>query len=80
VFWVFQAAQDRGVTVKGESALSGGVQNEHGWDNIEKVFQWATYNGLTVLRIANVTTGSDIGQRRYQDFITKCKTDCDFPR
>jgi hypothetical protein len=80
VFWVSQAAQDRGVSIKGENALSGGVQNEHGWDNIENVFQWATYNGLTVLRIANVTTGSDIGQRRYRDFITKCKTDCDFPR
>jgi hypothetical protein len=80
IFWVSQAALDRAVTIKGENALSGGVQNERGWNNIENAFQWATYNGFTVLRIANVTTSSDLGQRRYRDFITKCKADCDFPR
>ncbi len=76
VFWVAQGAANRGLIIKGENALDGGVMNDHGWDNIWNAFHWAAYTGLTVLRINNVTTDSELGQRRYRDFIATCKRNC----
>ena len=70
VFWLAQAAEAKRVTIKGENALSGGVTYDHGWDNIENAFQWASYNGLTVLRIGEVTDNTT-GKIRYQRFIGK---------
>lgn len=69
VFWIAQGADDRHVVVKGENALSGGVESDHGWDNIENAFKYAKYGGLTVLRIENVTYNGT-GQWRYRNFIT----------
>jgi len=68
VFWVAQAADANQVTIKGENALAEGVKSDHGWDNIENAFTWASYNGLTVLRIGEVTD-SPTGRARYQRFI-----------
>ena len=79
VFWVAQGAVNKGITIKGENALDGGVMSDHGWDNIWNAFHWAAYTGLTVLRINAVTTDSDVGQRRYRDFIAVCKTNCSAP-
>lgn len=53
---MFRGAQARGVPIKGEHALAGGV--------------WASYSGLTVLRIAEVTDNTT-GRTRYQSFIRK---------
>jgi hypothetical protein len=79
VFWVAQGAADKGLVIKGENALDGGVMSDHGWDNIWNAFHWAAYTGLTVLRINAVTTDSDVGQRRYRDFIAVCKVNCSPP-
>jgi hypothetical protein len=79
VFWVAQGAANNGIVIKGENALDGGVESDHGWDNIWNAFHWAAYTGLTVLRINAVTTDSDIGQRRYADFIKVCKVNCSPP-
>jgi hypothetical protein len=79
VFWVAQTAADKGLIIKGENALDGGVTSDHGWDNIWNAFHWAAYTGLTVLRINAVTTDSDLGQRRYRDFIAVCKVNCSPP-
>ncbi len=68
VFWVAQNAQDQNVIIKGENALSGGVNSHLGWDNIENVFLYSHYSGMTVLRINDVTTGG-VGQSRYASFI-----------
>jgi hypothetical protein len=54
------------------------TMNERGWGNIENAFQWATYNGFTVLRRANVTTGSELGQRRYRDLSRNAKQPATF--
>ena len=70
VFWVAQAADADQVTIKGENALAGGVTSDHGWDNIENAFKWASYNGLTVLRIGEVTD-NPVGRTRYQRLIAQ---------
>ncbi|MFT5756298.1 MAG: beta-amylase [Alteromonadaceae bacterium] len=67
VFWVANGAAAQGVTIKGENALSGGVSSNVGWDNIENSFSFASYSGLTVLRVGDVTNGT--GKSRYSSFI-----------
>jgi hypothetical protein len=68
VFWMAQAANANQVPIKGENALSGGVTYDHGWDNIVNAFQYSSYSGLTVLRIADVTD-NPTGKWRYSNFI-----------
>lgn len=68
VFWVANGAAAQGVKIKGENALSGGVNSNLGWNNIENAFNHASYTGLTVLRIGDVTN-NNIGQNRYSSFI-----------
>lgn len=79
VFWVARGAANKGVVIKGENALEGGVVSDRGWDNIRNAFQWSAYTGLTVLRINAVTTDSELGRRRYRDFIAGCKLNCSAP-
>lgn len=69
VFWVANEAARQGVTIKGENALAGLVTANNGWDNIQNAFDFASYSGMTVLRI-NQVTGGGTGQSRYQNFIT----------
>ncbi|MDA3812303.1 MAG: family 14 glycosylhydrolase [Spirochaetaceae bacterium] len=67
VFWVAQAALDQNVRIKGENALSDGVTNDYGWDHINNAFAYASYTGLTILRMHNVSSGT--GKTRYASFI-----------
>ncbi len=69
VFWVANEAKRQGVVIKGENALSDGVTSDHGWDNINNAFEYASYSGLTILRIGKVSSGT--GQSRYANFIRK---------
>ena len=69
VFWVANYAGSKGVPIKGENALSGGVSSSAGWDQIVNAFDWAPYTGLTVLRVANVSSG--LGMSRYASFIAR---------
>ena len=69
VFWVANEAKRQGVTIKGENALAGGITNDHGWNNIINAFDFASYTGLTTLRIGEVAVGT--GQARYSDFIRR---------
>lgn len=68
VFWVAEEAEAQGVPIKGENALAGGATTDTGWDNIENAFDYASYSGMTVLRINQVATGGT-GQYRYEQFI-----------
>ena len=72
VFWIAAGAADRGLTIMGENALSGGVLTDYGWGRIDNAFQHASYRGLTVLRIGEVTDNA-FGNQKYQDFILKFK-------
>lgn len=72
VFWVAEGACADGLCIKGENALSGGVENDYGWGRINNAFQWADYRGLTVLRIVNVTR-NDTGREQYTRFIKRFK-------
>ena len=69
VFWVAKYAGTKGVTIKGENALAGGVATSAGWDNIVNAFDWAPYTGLTVLRVGDVASG--LGLSRYAAFIAR---------
>jgi len=69
VFWVAQGAQARGVSIKGENALSAGVHSDSGWNNIVNAFDYAPYSGFTVLRVSDVASGT--GLSRYRDFIAR---------
>lgn len=71
VFWVGNAAKSLGITLKGENALADGVKWHDGWDKIDNAVQNAHYQGLTILRIGEVTQG--IGQKRYQKLISHVK-------
>lgn len=68
VFWVADAAAQQGVSIKGENALAGGVTNHTGWNNIENALTWASYSGLTILRMEQVTWNA-IGRSRYEHVI-----------
>ncbi|MFQ6170443.1 family 14 glycosylhydrolase [Oryzobacter sp. R7] len=69
VFWVAQHAQSKGVAIKGENALAGGVATSAGWDNIVNAFDYAPYVGLTVLRVGDVASG--LGMSRFASFIAR---------
>ena len=68
VFWVADAASRAGVSIKGENALAGGVTTHAGWNNIENALTWASYSGLTVLRMEQVTWNG-VGRQRYEQVI-----------
>lgn len=68
VFWVAAGAADQNVSIKGENALAGGVSSDTGWNNIENAFNYASYSGMTILRIGDVTNGGT-GEYRFSNFI-----------
>jgi beta-amylase len=72
VGWIGQYAYDARVPLKGENALSGGVQSDFGWDNIDDAFDTWGYLGLTVLRMSDVASG--VGATRYALFVKKYRT------
>lgn len=69
VFWVGNGAGSRGVTIMGENALSGGITNNHGWDNIDNAIRWSSYQGLTTLRVENLNDNGQLGFSRFQQII-----------
>jgi hypothetical protein len=71
VFWVGGGAGARGVKIMGENALSGGITNDHGWDNIDNAMRWSTYRGLTTLRVGDLDANGGLGFRRYQQMINE---------
>jgi hypothetical protein len=70
VQWVGTEAARQQVRLKGENALAGGVTHHQGWDNIYAVLSRGHYQGMTVLRLSQVTEGG-VGQRRYQQLIKR---------
>lgn len=73
VFWVGNGAAARGVTIMGENALSGGISNDQGWNNIENAVRWSAYKGLTTLRVGDLKANGGLGFRRYQQLINAFK-------
>ncbi|MCW2846347.1 MAG: Beta-amylase [Marmoricola sp.] len=69
VGWIGDYAHRAGTDLKGENALSGGVQYDFGWDQINEAFDTWGYLGLTVLRMGDVAEGT--GATRYAAFIDK---------
>lgn len=69
VFWVSQSAAASNVDIMGENALSGGITNDHGWDNIDNAIRWSSYRGLTTLRVGDLAANDGLGFHRYQKLI-----------
>lgn len=69
VGWLGAEAGRQSVAIKGENALSGGVTNDTGWNNVNDAFDNFPYIGMTVLRIGEVASGT--GATRYAQFIQK---------
>jgi hypothetical protein len=69
VFWVGGGAGARHVPIMGENALSGGVTNDAGWNNIDNAIRWSTYSGLTVLRVSDLESNGGLGFTRYASLI-----------
>jgi len=82
VFWISQAAEDRGITHRGENAL--GCVNDpedptsadnRSWDRIRNVFTYALYSGFTFLRLTNASgefgciPWNSVDKERYREFI-----------
>ncbi len=73
VFWVGNGAGARNLIIMGENALSGGITNDEGWNNIDNAIRWSSYQGLTTLRIGNLEDNGGLGFRRYQQLINDFK-------
>lgn len=66
VHWMAKAAQDRGLTIKGENALAGSLSDPRGWDNIFEAIKDFGYKGVTILRSNEVVPYADrIQHLRY---------------
>lgn len=82
VFWISQAADDQGITHRGENAL-GCVNDPEGpsspdnrsWERIGNAFTFATYSGFTFLRLTSETDKdgcvpwNSVDKERYKAFI-----------
>ena len=66
VHYIAWAAEARGITLKGENALSGGANSDYGWNNIEDAFRYYAYSGFTLLRI---NQWNNTAKGRYRTFI-----------
>lgn len=73
VFWIGSAANDLGITLKGENALPGDIRyNSDAWARIYNVFDWSNYSGLTVLRMSDITDYSTAANG-FKELINKYK-------
>ncbi len=70
--YVATAANDVGITIKGENAMAHGIATHHGWDNINQAYTNHSLNGITILRLNNVTD-NEIGQARFRKLIQSSK-------
>lgn len=71
VFQVDSAAQALGINVKGENALAGNLYGDFGWDRMAEALDKGTFEGVTILRMGDVTTENELGKKRYTDLISK---------
>lgn len=69
VFHVAKAAENKGVTIKGENALNGGNDQQYFWDNIDNAITYGKYKGITILRINDVVYGNSYNY--YKNLINK---------
>jgi len=56
-FWMSTLAYNNNVTIVGENALASNLYNQSGWDELGNVFSYGHYQGLTLLRMSDVSDG-----------------------
>jgi hypothetical protein len=79
VFWISEAARERGIAHKAENALScvDKPSDDRTWDDIRNVFSYAPYKGFTLLRLTDGPCSKDepgtrmweIDKAQYRQFI-----------
>lgn len=69
VFQVDSVARALKIRVKGENALSGNLYSDFGWDRLEEALTKGSYEGITILRMGDVTTDNELGNLRYEKII-----------
>ena len=62
-----RAAQNLGVTLKGENALAGGEDYEYYWNNLRNAVQNYGYDGITILRLNDAVNNASYNY--YKSFI-----------
>ena len=60
VHWFGKESKRNGLTIKGENALEGSLYSKHSWDNIQDALNFAGYEGLTILRMGNLTDNPNV--------------------
>jgi beta-amylase len=76
VFYMADAAQRLGLTIKGENALSFKLNEERAWWNIKDAIEHGPYFGLTYLR-HNTIMSSESALRGLSDFMDWRSRRCD---
>lgn len=72
VAWMAEAAFDNKIRIMGENALATGIYNNEGWDQINKAMSLKNpYNGLTILRMGNLTTDNEYGVYRLKELTSR---------
>lgn len=66
VFWIAGEADKRQIPIKGENALSWPLANSRAWENMRNAVQYASYRGLTILRLGEM---NDFAIEQYRKFI-----------
>jgi hypothetical protein len=70
VFWIGNQANELGLSVKGENALSGPLGGDTAWNNIDNALKFAHYSGVTFLRTSDVVN-NELAARRLRELIQK---------
>ncbi|MDJ0736223.1 MAG: family 14 glycosylhydrolase [Nostocaceae cyanobacterium] len=73
VGWVANGAASQGVTIKGENALQPKIKSKLAWKNIQDAFNNFSYNGFSVLRLAEIADNS-VANEGYKNFIRQNKS------
>jgi beta-amylase len=71
VFWLAATADQLHVPIKGENALSGPLSGQRAWDNLKNAIEFASYQGLTLLRIGEF---DDFALSQYGNLIKYAAT------
>jgi hypothetical protein len=68
VGWIAQTATKLGITLKGENALSGELNNPQAWENIYHALNRYQFSGFTALRLEEVTQ-KPFPRQKYRQLI-----------
>lgn len=69
VNWVGEEARRQGIPLRGENALSWSLPDRGAWDTMSKVMRTGLYEGITILRMADVASDKKLAHDEFQKLI-----------